>query len=114
MTGAGPLLFPGDVDPRKPLSSNTILRALEQLGFKGRMTGHGFRGIAATVLHEQGYNHDWVEIQLAHLPGNKVSAAYNHAAYLQPRAAMMQSWADFITGTEQSGKVLLFRKEGAA
>jgi integrase len=114
MTGAGPLLFPGDVDPRKPLSSNTILRALEQLGFKGRMTGHGFRGILSTVLHEQVYNHDWVEIQLAHLPANKVSAAYNHAAYLQPRAAMMQSWADFITGTEQSGKVLLFRKEGAA
>ena len=57
------------------------------------MTGHGFRGLASTILHEQGYNHEHIELQLAHAPRNAVSAAYNHALYLEPRAKMMQDWA---------------------
>ena len=60
------------------------------------MTGHGFRGLASTVLHEQGYLHDHIELQLAHAPRNTVSAAYNHALYLGPREEMMQGWADFL------------------
>jgi hypothetical protein len=77
------------------MSNMTILKALERMGYKGRMTGHGFRGLASTILHEQGYNHDHIELQLAHAPRNAVSAAYNHALYLEPRASMMQDWADF-------------------
>ncbi len=50
------------------MSNNTILKALERMGYKGRMTGHGFRGLASTVLHEQGCNHDHIELQLAHAP----------------------------------------------
>lgn len=50
-------LFPGDHDTKKYMSNNTILKALERMGFKGRMTGHGFRGIASTLLHEKGYVH---------------------------------------------------------
>ena len=53
----------------------TILKALERMGYKGRMTGHGFRGLASTILHEQGYNHDHIELQLAQAPRNEVSAA---------------------------------------
>ena len=68
------------------MSNNTILKALERMGYKGRMTGHGFRGLASTILHEQGYAHDHIELQLAHAPRNAVSAAYNHALYLEPRA----------------------------
>jgi hypothetical protein len=40
------------------MSNNTILMALERMGYKGTMTGHGFRGLASTILHEQGYGHD--------------------------------------------------------
>jgi len=75
-----------------------------------RMTGHGFRGLASTILHEQGYNHDHIELQLAHAPRNEVSAAYNHALYLEPRFRMMQEWADFLDQSRQRGKVIMIRQ----
>lgn len=96
LTGAGKWIFPGDRDSGVTMSNNTILRALDRMGFKGRMTGHGFRGLASTILHEQGYPHEHIELQLAHAPRNEVSAAYNHALYLKPRAAMMQAWANHL------------------
>jgi integrase len=96
LTGESELLFPGDRDPRKPMSNNTILKALERMDYKGKMTGHGFRGLASTILHEQGYAHEYIELQLAHTPRNAVSAAYNHALHLKSRAKMMQDWADFL------------------
>jgi integrase len=107
------LLFPGDRDPDKPMSNNTILLALKRMGYQGRMTGHGFRGLASTILHEQGYAHEHIELQLAHAPRNAVSAAYNHALYLEPRAKMMQDWADFLERTQRGGKVLPFRGTAA-
>jgi len=90
------LVFPGDVNPGKPMSNNTLLFALYRLGYRSRMTGHGFRGVASTILHEQGWPHEHVELQLAHQERNAVSAAYNHALYLEPRAKMMQAWADHL------------------
>ena len=108
VTDAGDLLFPGDRDPGKPMSNNTILLALDRMGYRGRQTGHGFRGLASTILHEQGYNHEHIELQLAHAPRNAVSAAYNHALYLEPRARMMQGWADFLEQAQRGGKVLPF------
>lgn len=96
LTGHGKLLFPGERDHEKPMSNNTILKALERMGFKGRMTGHGFRGLASTALHEQGFEHAFIELQLAHQEGNEVSAAYNHATYLTQRKDMMQRWSDYL------------------
>lgn len=96
ISGTRTLLFPGERDHSKPISNNTILKALERMGFKGRMTGHGFRGLASTVLHEKGFDHMHIELQLAHQERNKVSASYNHALYLEPRTKMMQWWADHI------------------
>ena len=90
------LVFPGDVNPKKPMSNNTLLFALYRMGYRGRMTGHGFRGVASTILHEQGWPHAHIELQLAHQERNETSAAYNHALYLKPRAEMMQAWADHI------------------
>jgi integrase len=107
-TGSNEWLFPGDLNAAQPMSNNTILAALKRMGYKGRMTGHGFRGLASTILHEQGYAHDHIELQLAHAPRNAVSAAYNHALYLEPRAKMMQDWADFLERTQRGGKVLPF------
>jgi integrase len=109
LTGKSEWLFPGNRDTKKPMSNNTILKALERMGYKGRMTGHGFRGLASTILHEQGYPHEHIELQLAHAPRNAVSAAYNHALYLEPRARMMHDWADFLEHMRRGGKVLQFR-----
>lgn len=82
----------------KPLSNNALLSAIRTMGYMGKMTGHGFRGLASTTLHEQGYMHDAIEIQLAHTVGNSVSQAYNHAQHLEYRIKMMQEWSDFIDG----------------
>ena len=113
LAGDSEWLFPGDFDTAQPMSNNTILAALKRMGYKGRMTGHGFRGLESTILHEQGYAHDHIELQLAHAPRNAVSAAYNHALYLEPRARMMQDWADFLERAQRGGKVLPFRGTAA-
>ena len=105
LSGSSEFLFPGDRNPKRPMSNMTILEALKRMGYKGRMTGHGFRGLASTILHEQGYNHLHIELQLAHAERNAVSAAYNHALYLESRAKMMQDWADFLDRTRRLGKV---------
>jgi hypothetical protein len=76
------------------MSNNTILKGLERMGYKGRMTGHGFRRIASTILHEQGYPREHNELQLAHAPRNAVRATYNHALHLKARSKMMHYWAD--------------------
>lgn len=59
-------------------------------------------------LHEKGFEHDHVEIQLAHVQRSRVAAAYNHALYLEPRRRLMQDWADFLERTQRGGKVLAF------
>lgn len=110
LTAGGDLVFPGDRSPKKPMSNNTILMALDRMGYKGKMTGHGFRGLASTILHERGYAHEHIELQLAHAPRNAVSASYNHALYLEPRAKMMQDWADFLEQTQRGARVLAFRE----
>lgn len=90
----------------KPLSNNALLSAIRTMGYMGKMTGHGFRGLASTTLHEQGYMHDAIEIQLAHTVGNSVSQAYNHAQHLEYRTKMMQEWSDFIDGLRDGNLIL--------
>lgn len=106
--GVSDLLFRGERDHEKPMSNNTILKALERMGYKGRMTGHGFRGIASTLLHEQGHRHDVIELQLAHQERNSVSAAYNHATYLKERRVLMQAWADHLDELRRGAKIIQF------
>lgn len=84
------------VQGRKPISNNTMLFALYRMGYKSRMTGHGFRGLAATILRELGYSRDVVDRQLAHAERNQVTAAYVHAEFLPMRTEMMQHWADYL------------------
>lgn len=98
VSGRQRYLFPGAGAVSGTMSNNTILQALRRMGYGGTMTGHGFRGVASTILHEQGWEHEWIEIQLAHAPRNAVSAAYNHALYLQDRHRMMQAWGDYLEG----------------
>tara|TARA_R110002124_G_scaffold49007_2_gene144036 strand:- start:3673 stop:4872 length:1200 start_codon:yes stop_codon:yes gene_type:complete len=91
---------------RKPYSQNAFINALYQMGYKYKMTGHGFRGLASTTLHEQGYMHEAIDLQLAHEQENKVSKAYNGAQYLDYRRDMMNDWADYITTIYASGFIL--------
>ncbi|WP_206953333.1 tyrosine-type recombinase/integrase [Trinickia acidisoli] len=98
---------------RGPISNNTMLYALYRMGYKSRMTGHGFRGLAATALREMGYSRDIVEVQLAHVERNQVTAAYVHAEYLPERRQMMQHWSDFVDAARSGAKVVA-GKFGAA
>lgn len=84
---------------RKPYSTNAFITALWRMGYKGRMTGHGFRGLASTTLHEQGFMHEAIELQLAHEKENKISKAYNGAQHLPYRTDMMNQWANYIDDT---------------
>ena len=66
------------------------------MGYKYQMTGHGFRGLASTILHEQGFMHEAIDLQLAHEQEDKTSRAYNGAQHLDYRKDMMNQWADFV------------------
>lgn len=111
LTGGGRWLFPHAWRGLQPMSENTVLYALYRMGYHSRMTGHGFRGLASTILNERGFSSDWIERQLAHIDGNGVRAAYNHAQYLEGRRTMMQWWADYLE-TESRPNVLPFAVRG--
>jgi integrase len=109
ISGGLELLFPGERDHSKPMSNNTLLKALEIMGYKHTMTGHGFRGVASTVLHEHEFDHQHIEAQLAHATRSSTSAAYNHAIYLIQRSEMMAWWGNYIESVGK-GNVLPLRK----
>lgn len=103
ITGKSKYLFPGQGPKNPTMSNGTIRMALQRMGYKDVMTGHGFRGVASTILHECGHIHEHIETQLAHLKKDKVSGAYDYAKYLVPRTYMMQDWADFLDETLRTG-----------
>jgi len=113
LTGAYRLVFPGRSKADKPMSENTVLYGLYRMGYHSRTTGHGFRTTASTVLNELGFDSDAIERQLAHGEKDKVRAAYNRAKYLEKRTAMMQSWADFLDGRAECGKVVSIHTKAA-
>jgi len=106
LTGAGRLVFPSAISRERPISENTVIYALARMGYKGRMTGHGFRSVASTMLNEQGFRADLIERQLAHAEKNAVRAAYNRAEYLPERKKMMQAWADFLDKLKAGAEVI--------
>ncbi|KAG0757289.1 hypothetical protein G6F56_014385 [Rhizopus delemar] len=79
------------------MSAETINKALKILGFEGEQTGHGFRGLASTIMNERsGGRAEVIERQLAHKERNMVRRAYNHAEYLDERRQLMQWWSDYL------------------
>lgn len=97
ITGKSRYVFPSVRTNSRPMSENTVLAALRRMGYtKEEMTGHGFRAMASTLLHEQGWPSDIIERQLAHAERNSIKAAYNHAQHLPERRKMMQAWADYL------------------
>ncbi|EPE3185050.1 tyrosine-type recombinase/integrase [Cronobacter sakazakii] len=95
ITGQYELCFPGRSDRKKPISENAVLGVIRNIGYEGQTSGHGFRHQFSTVLNEKHWNHDAIEMQLAHVSGGTRSV-YNHAAYLDTRREMMQWWADWL------------------
>lgn len=90
-------LFPSIRTGKRPMSDNTILAALRRMGYsKEEMSGHGFRAMASTLLHENRWDSHYIELQLSHVERNSVKAAYNHAQYIDERKKMMQWWADYL------------------
>lgn len=105
-TGHLPALFPSRNGEGRVISENTVLKVIERLGYKGRMTGHGFRSVASTYLNNLGtIRPDMIEAQLAHGDKDQVRAAYNRADYMEYRKAMMQFWADTLDKLEHGGKL---------
>lgn len=89
-------VFPNDLRTDRPMSENAVLYLIGRMGFKGRMTGHGFRTVGSTWANERGYNPDAIERQLAHAPEDKVRASYNRAEHIGIRRGMLQDWADWL------------------
>lgn len=114
MNRAGPLVFPNQAEHSKPMSENTILFAIHDAGFKGRMCGHGFRHLASTTLNEAGWSPDVIERQLSHSDANQVRRAYNAAQYVPERRRMMQAWADLVDAARDGAAVIPARFGKAA
>lgn len=98
-------VFPNSRDSSKPMSKNVMTNRLRDLGYSADvMSAHGFRSTASTILHEQGWSHDAIEVQLAHLTGSNTSRAYNRAIYLPERKKMMQTWSDYLEELSSQNK----------
>ena len=111
LTGVGQYIFPSIRSGARPMSENTVNGALRRMGYeKDEMTGHGFRSMASTLLHEHGWPHEAIERQLAHAERNKVVAAYNYAEHLPKRREMMNWWADYLDELAAGAKIVTFQK----
>jgi Phage integrase family len=107
ITGPDGYVFPGLRPRTRPMSENTLNAALRRLGYgQDELTAHGFRSMASTLLNEQGWPPDVIEMQLAHAERNKVRAAYNRAERLDERRKMMQAWSDYLDGLKNGANVI--------
>jgi integrase len=101
ISGHREFIFPADRDPKKHASTQTANKALERMGFKGRTTSHGLRGLASTTMNAHGFEGDLIESCLSHEVGSEIRRAYNHSDFLERRKPLMHWWSDRI---EQAGK----------
>jgi len=108
IAGKNALVFPGLKHATRPISNATLPTVLRRLNYtQAQQSMHGFRTLAATHLRELGYDNDLVELQLAHQIANPVRAAYDRAARVPERIAMMQAYADHLDGLK-TGTVVAF------
>lgn len=112
LTGRSEWVFPGARTNGKPMSEATVNAALRRLGYdtQTEITGHGFRAMARTLLHERlGVNPHAIEHQLAHAVPDALGAAYNRTKFLDERRQMMQTWADYLDKLKQGAEVIPLR-----
>lgn len=114
ISGNREFVFPGAHDPKKPMSDAAINAALKRLGYDTQkdITGHGFRAMARTILHER-LNFDplIIEQQLAHRVPDALGSAYNRTKFLAQRKLMMQHWADYLDALRQGAQVIVVGKK---
>jgi integrase len=96
LTGERKHIFPADRHPNKPSSPERANKALQRIGYKGRLVAHGMRSLASTTLNEQGFDGDVIEAALAHVDKNEVRRAYNRTQYLERRQKIMCWWSEHI------------------
>ena len=116
LTGHGEFVFPGARSNGRAMSEAAVNAALRRMGYdtKTEITGHGFRAMARTILHEvQGIPPEVIEHQLAHKVPDALGSAYNRTKFLQARKAMMQQWADYLDTLKAGAKVLPLNKAAA-
>lgn len=108
LTGHGRYVFPGR-DPQKPMSEAAVNAALRRMGYdtKTEITGHGFRAMARTILHEELHQKpEVIEHQLAHKVSDALGTAYNRTLFLKERKAMMQLWADYLDKLKAGAEII--------
>lgn len=108
LTGHGRYVFPGR-DPQKPMSDAAVNAALRRIGYdtKTEITGHGFRAMARTILHEELLQKpEVIEHQLAHQVSDALGTAYNRTKFLKERKAMMQLWADYLDKLKTGAEII--------
>ena len=105
LSADNPRLFPGDHDPNKVMSENTVNNALRAMGYdtQTEVCGHGFRTMARGALGESGlWSDDAIERQLSHSERNNVRAAYIHTSeHLDERRLMVQWWANYLVANRE-------------
>jgi integrase len=100
-------LFPHLFGPDQPISDGTIINAIKYgAGYRGKATAHGMRGTFSTWAHEQGFNSDAIERQLAHVERNAVKSAYNSAEHLPERRGLMVAWSDYLDAEERGAQII--------
>ena len=116
LSGHGEFVFMGGHDPKKPMSEAAINAALKRMGYdtKTQITGHGFRAMARTILHERlNIDPHIIEHQLAHKVPDTLGAAYNRTKFIAQRTAMMQQWADYLDELKAGAKVIPIASKSA-
>ena len=116
LTGRGPYVFPGR-DPKLPMSDAAINAALRRMGYdtKTEITGHGFRAMARTILHEELHQKpEVIEHQLAHSVSDTLGTAYNRTKFLKERKSMMQLWADYLDKLKVGAEIIPLREDSTA
>ena len=109
VTGQGEYVFPNRNSAGRVISENTVLKILETIGYKRRMTGHGFRSLARSILGEMGHRWEVLEAMLSHALVNQTAAAYVRTTYFEERRGIMQQWADYLDKVEAGAKVIPLR-----
>ena len=109
VTGQGEYVFPNRNSTGRVISENTVLKIIETIGYKGRMTGHGFRSLARSILGEMGHRWEVLEAMLSHVLVNQTAAAYVRTTYFEERRGIMQQWADYLDKVEAGAEVIPLR-----
>jgi integrase len=98
-------VFPGAYRIDRPMSENSVLYLMYRMGYKGDMTGHGWRSVASTWANERTkFDADAIERQLSHTPADVIRGIYNRARYLEERRILLQAWADWLDQVDAEGR----------